>query len=396
MKLKKVVLAYSGGLDTSVIAKWLMEKYNCEVITFTADIGQGSEIKDAKIKAKKLGIKKIYIEDLVEVFVKNYVYPMFRANAIYEGEYFLGTSIARPLISKRLVEIAKKEKATHICHGATGKGNDQVRFELSAYALNPKINIIAPWREWVFKSRKDLVRYARLNKITIDFDSGNKSPYSMDANILHTSYEGEILEDPWKNPEESMWLRTKSIENSANKPDTIELDFKDGDIIKLNKKSMSPAKILLKLNALGAKHGIGRVDIVENRYIGIKSRGCYETPGGTIYHKAHRAIESITLDREMVHLKEDIMNKYARLIYNGYWFSPERLALQELIDNSQKSVNGAVKVKLFKGNVIILGRSSPNSLYSEDLSTFETDSGDYNQKDAEGFIKISSLRLRKK
>jgi len=396
MKLKKVVLAYSGGLDTSVIAKWLMEKYNCEVITFTADIGQGSEIKDAKIKAKKLGIKKIYIEDLTEVFVKNYVYPMFRANALYEGEYFLGTSIARPLISKRLVEIAKKEGTAYICHGATGKGNDQVRFELSAYALNSKINIIAPWREWVFKSRKDLVRYARLNKIAIDFDSGNKSPYSMDANILHTSYEGGILEDPWKNPEESMWLRTKSIEKSANKPDIIELDFKNGDIIKLNKKSMSPAKILLKLNALAAKHGIGRADIVENRYIGIKSRGCYETPGGTIYHKAHRAIESITLDREMVHLKEDIMNKYARLIYNGYWFSPERLALQELIDNSQKNVNGVVKVKLFKGNVIILGRSSPNSLYSEDLSTFETDSGDYNQKDAEGFIKINSLRLRKK
>jgi len=396
MKLKKVVLAYSGGLDTSVIAKWLMEKYNCEVITFTADIGQGSEIKDAKIKAKKLGIKKIYIEDLTEVFVKNYVYPMFRANAIYEGEYFLGTSIARPLISKRLVEIAKKEGTAYICHGATGKGNDQVRFELSAYALNPKINIIAPWREWVFKSRKDLVRYARLNKIAIDFDSGNKSPYSMDANILHTSYEGGILEDPWKNPEESMWLRTKSIEKSVNKPDIIELDFKNGDIIKLNKKSMSPAKILLKLNALAAKHGIGRADIVENRYIGIKSRGCYETPGGTIYHKAHRAIESITLDREMVHLKEDIMNKYARLIYNGYWFSPERLALQELIDNSQKNVNGVVKAKLFKGNVIILGRSSPNSLYSEDLSTFETDSGDYNQKDAEGFIKINSLRLRKK
>ena len=396
MKLKKVVLAYSGGLDTSVIAKWLIEKYNCEVITFTADIGQGSEIKDAKIKAKKLGIKKIYIENLTEVFVKNYVYPMFRANAIYEGEYFLGTSISRPLISKRLVEIAKKEGAAYICHGATGKGNDQVRFELSAYALNPKINIIAPWREWVFKSRKDLVRYARLNKISIDFDSGNKSPYSMDANILHTSYEGGILEDPWKNPEESMWLRTKSIEKSVNKPDIIELDFKDGDIIKLNKKSMSPANILSKLNALASKHGIGRADIVENRYIGIKSRGCYETPGGTIYHKAHRAIESITLDREMVHLKEDIMNKYARLIYNGYWFSPERLALQELIDNSQKNVNGVVKVKLFKGNVIILGRSSPNSLYSEDLSTFETDSGDYNQKDAEGFIKISSLRLRKK
>ena len=394
MKLKKVVLAYSGGLDTSVIAKWLMEKYNCEVITFTADIGQGSEIKDAKIKAKKLGIKKIYIEDLTEVFVKNYVYPMFRANALYEGEYFLGTSIARPLISKRLVEIAKKEGTTYICHGATGKGNDQVRFELSAYALNSKINIIAPWREWVFKSRKDLVRYARLNKIAIDFDSGNKSPYSMDANILHTSYEGGILEDPWKNPEESMWLRTKSIEKSANKSDIIELDFKDGDIIKFNKKSMSPANILSKLNALAAKHGIGRADIVENRYIGIKSRGCYETPGGTIYHKAHRAIESITIDRELLHLKEDIVNKYARLIYNGYWFSPEREALQKLIDDSQKNVSGTVRVKLLKGNVVILGRKSPYTLYSEAISTFENDSGDYNQKDAEGFIKVNSLRLK--
>ena len=394
MKLKKVVLAYSGGLDTSVIAKWLMEKYNCEVITFTADIGQGSEIKDAKIKAKKLGIKKIYIEDLTEVFVKNYVYPMFRANALYEGEYFLGTSIARPLISKRLVEIAKKEGTAYICHGATGKGNDQVRFELSAYALNPKINIIAPWREWVFKSRKDLVRYAKLNKIAIDFDLGNKSPYSMDANILHTSYEGGILEDPWKNPEESMWLRTKSIEKSANKSDIIELDFKDGDIIKFNKKSMSPANILSKLNALAAKHGIGRADIVENRYIGIKSRGCYETPGGTIYHKAHRAIESITIDRELLHLKEDIVNKYARLIYNGYWFSPEREALQKLIDDSQKNVSGTVRVKLLKGNVVILGRKSPYTLYSEAISTFENDSGDYNQKDAEGFIKVNSLRLK--
>ena len=394
MKLKKVVLAYSGGLDTSVIAKWLMEKYNCEVITFTADIGQGSEIKDAKIKAKKLGIKKIYIEDLTEVFVKNYVYPMFRANALYEGEYFLGTSIARPLISKRLVEIAKKEGTAYICHGATGKGNDQVRFELSAYALNPKINIIAPWREWAFKSRKDLVRYAKLNKIAIDFDLGNKSPYSMDANILHTSYEGGILEDPWKNPEESMWLRTKSIEKSANKSDIIELDFKDGDVIKFNKKSMSPANILSKLNALAAKHGIGRADIVENRYIGIKSRGCYETPGGTIYHKAHRAIESITIDRELLHLKEDIVNKYARLIYNGYWFSPEREALQKLIDDSQKNVSGTVRVKLLKGNVVILGRKSPYTLYSEAISTFENDSGDYNQKDAEGFIKVNSLRLK--
>ncbi|CAI8336255.1 MAG: Argininosuccinate synthase [Gammaproteobacteria bacterium] len=394
MKFKKVVLAYSGGLDTSVIAKWLMDKHKCEVITFTADIGQGSEVKDARTKAKKLGIKKIYIEDLKEVFVKDYVYPMFRSNAIYEGEYFLGTSIARPLISKRLIDIAKKEGADAICHGATGKGNDQVRFELSAYALNPKIKIIAPWREWEFNSRKDLVRYARLHKIAIDFDSGKKSPYSMDANILHTSYEGGILEDPWKAPEDSMWLRTKSIEKSSNKPAIIELEFKNGDIIKLNKKIMSPAKLLSKLNDLAGKHGIGRVDIVENRYVGIKSRGCYETPGGTIYHKAHRAIESITMDRELLHLKEDLCNKYTRLIYNGYWFSPERESLQLLIDNSQKRVSGVVKVKLFKGNIVTLGRKSPYSIYNEDLSTFEKDSGEYNQRDAEGFIKVNSLRLR--
>ena len=394
MKPKKVILAYSGGLDTSVIAKWLIEKYGCQVITFTADIGQGEEVKDAKIKAKKLGIKKIYIEDLKEEFVKNYVYPMLRSNAIYEGEYLLGTSIARPLISKRLIEIAKKENADAICHGATGKGNDQVRFELSAYSLNPKIKIIAPWREWVFKSRKDLVRYARLNNISIDFDLGKKSPYSMDANILHTSYEGGILEDPWNSPDEKMWLRTKSIENSAKKPDTIDLEFKNGDIIKLNNKTLSPAKILTKLNYLAGKHGVGRIDIVENRYVGIKSRGCYETPGGTIYHKAHKAIESITMDREVLHLKEDLSNRYARLIYNGYWFSPERKSLQKLIDDTQKGISGTVKVKLFKGNVIILGRKSPNSIYSEDLSTFENDSGNYNQKDAEGFININSLRLK--
>ena len=394
MKPKKVILAYSGGLDTSVIAKWLIEKYGCQVITFTADIGQGEEIKDAKIKAKKLGIKKIYIEDLKEEFVKNYVYPMLRSNAIYEGEYFLGTSIARPLISKRLIEIAKKENTDAVCHGATGKGNDQVRFELSAYSLNPKIKIIAPWREWVFKSRKDLVRYARLNNISIDFDLGKKSPYSMDANILHTSYEGGILEDPWNSPDEKMWLRTKSIENSAKKPDTIDLEFKNGDIIKLNNKTLSPAKILTKLNYLAGKHGVGRIDIVENRYVGIKSRGCYETPGGTIYHKAHKAIESITMDREVLHLKEDLSNRYARLIYNGYWFSPERKSLQKLIDDTQKGISGTVKVKLFKGNVIILGRKSPNSIYSEDLSTFENDSGNYNQKDAEGFININSLRLK--
>ena len=394
MKPKKVILAYSGGLDTSVIAKWLIEKYGCQVITFTADIGQGEEVKDAKIKAKKLGIKKIYIEDLKEEFVKNYVYPMLRSNAIYEGEYLLGTSIARPLISKRLIEIAKKENADAICHGATGKGNDQVRFELSAYSLNPKIKIIAPWREWVFKSRKDLVRYARLNNISIDFDLGKKSPYSMDANILHTSYEGGILEDPWKSPDEKMWLRTKSIENSAKKPDTIHLEFKNGDIVKLNNKTLSPAKILTKLNYLAGKHGVGRIDIVENRYVGIKSRGCYETPGGTIYHKAHKAIESITMDREVLHLKEDLSNRYARLIYNGYWFSPERKSLQKLIDDTQKGISGTVKIKLFKGNVIMLGRKSPNSIYSEDLSTFENDSGNYNQKDAEGFININSLRLK--
>ena len=396
MKFKKVVLAYSGGLDTSVIAKWLMEKYECEVITFTADIGQGSETKDAKVKAKKLGIKKIYIEDLQETFVRDYVYPMFRSNAIYEGEYFLGTSIARPLISKRLIEIAKKEGADAICHGATGKGNDQVRFELSAYALNPKIKIIAPWREWAFNSRKDLVRYARLNKIAIDFDLGKKSPYSMDANILHTSYEGGILEDPWESPEESMWLRTKSIEQSANKADILELEFKNGDIIKINKKILSPCKVLGKLNQLAGKHGIGRIDIVENRYVGIKSRGCYETPGGTIYHKAHKAMESITMDRELLHLKEDLANRYTRLIYNGYWFSPERESLQKLINDSQKRVTGTVKIKILKGNVMVLGRKSPYSIYSEDLSTFETDSGDYDQRDAEGFIKVNSLRLRNK
>ena len=395
-KPRKVILAYSGGLDTSVIAKWLMEKYECEVITFTADIGQGEETKEARQKAKKLGIKKIYIENLKEEFVKDYVYPMFRANAIYEGEYFLGTSIARPLISKRLVEIAKKERADAICHGSTGKGNDQVRFELSAYALNPKIKIIAPWREWAFTSRKDLVRYARMNKISIDFDQGKKSPYSMDANMLHTSYEGGLLEDPWKEPDEKMWLRTSSISDAPKKPDIITLEFAHGDVIKLDSKKMSPAKIFEKLNALAGKHGIGRSDIVENRYVGIKSRGCYETPAGTIYAKAHRAIESITLDRELLHLKEDLANRYSRLIYNGYWFSPERVSLQTIIDQSQKNVSGIVRIKLLKGNVIICGRQSPHSLYNEDLSTFEKDSGSYNQKDAEGFIKINSLRLKNK
>ena len=394
MRPKKVVLAYSGGLDTSVIAKWLMEEYDLEVVTFTADIGQGEETRDAKVKAKKLGIKKIYIEDLREDFVKNYVYPMFRANAIYEGEYFLGTSIARPLISKRLIEIAKKEKADYICHGATGKGNDQVRFELAAYALNPKIKVIAPWREWDFVSRSDLMRYAKKHQIAVDFDHGKKSPYSMDANILHTSYEGGILEDPWRKPEESMWLRTKSLENSKSKPQRLDLTFTKGDISAINGKKMSPSNVLHHLNIMAGNHGIGRDDIVENRYVGIKSRGCYETPGGTIYFKAHKAMESITLDRELLHLKEDLTNRYSRLIYNGYWFSPERESIQNLIDQTQAKVSGTVRVKLFKGNVIVEGRKSPNSLYSEDLSTFENDSGTYDQRDAEGFIKINSLRLK--
>ena len=394
MRPKKVVLAYSGGLDTSVIAKWLMEEYDLEVVPFTADIGQGEETRDARVKAKKLGIKKIYIEDLREDFVKNYVYPMFRANAIYEGEYFLGTSIARPLISKRLIEIAKKEKADYICHGATGKGNDQVRFELAAYALNPKIKVIAPWREWDFVSRSDLMRYARKHQIAVDFDHGKKSPYSMDANILHTSYEGGILEDPWRKPEESMWLRTKSLENSKSKPQRLDLTFTKGDISAINGKKMSPSNVLHHLNIMAGNHGIGRDDIVENRYVGIKSRGCYETPGGTIYFKAHKAMESITLDRELLHLKEDLTNRYSRLIYNGYWFSPERESIQNLIDQTQAKVSGTVRVKLFKGNVIVEGRKSPNSLYSEDLSTFENDSGAYDQRDAEGFIKINSLRLK--
>ena len=394
MRPKKVVLAYSGGLDTSVIAKWLMEEYDLEVVTFTADIGQGEETRDARAKAKKLGIKKIYIEDLREDFVKNYVYPMFRANAIYEGEYFLGTSIARPLISKRLIEIAKKEKADYICHGATGKGNDQVRFELAAYALNPKIKVIAPWREWDFVSRSDLMRYAKKHQIAVDFDHGKKSPYSMDANILHTSYEGGILEDPWRKPEESMWLRTKSLENSKSKPQRLDLTFTKGDISAVNGKKMSPSNVLHHLNIMAGNHGIGRDDIVENRYVGIKSRGCYETPGGTIYFKAHKAMESITLDRELLHLKEDLTNRYSRLIYNGYWFSPERESIQNLIDQTQAKVSGTVRVRLFKGNVIVEGRKSPNSLYSEDLSTFENDSGAYDQRDAEGFIKINSLRLK--
>ena len=394
MRPKKVVLAYSGGLDTSVIAKWLMEEYDLEVITFTADIGQGEETRDARVKAKKLDIKKIYIEDLREDFVKNYVYPMFRANAIYEGEYFLGTSIARPLISKRLIEIAKKEKADYICHGATGKGNDQVRFELAAYALNPKIKVIAPWREWDFVSRSDLMRYAKKHQIAVDFDHGKKSPYSMDANILHTSYEGGILEDPWRKPEESMWLRTKSLENSKSKPQRLDLTFTKGDISAINGKKMSPSNVLHHLNIMAGNHGIGRDDIVENRYVGIKSRGCYETPGGTIYFKAHKAMESITLDRGAMHTKDELMPRYAELVYNGFWFSPERDMLQALIDKSQEYVIGTVRLKLYKGSVRAVGRWSDYSLYSEAHVTFEDDAGAYDQKDAGGFIQLNALRLK--
>lgn len=391
--IKKVVLAYSGGLDTSVILKWLGEEYQCEVVTFTADIGQGEEVEPAREKAKKLGIKpeNIFIEDLKEEFVRDFVFPMFRANTIYEGEYLLGTSIARPLIAKKLVEIAKKVQADAIAHGATGKGNDQVRFELGAYALNPDIKVIAPWREWDLNSREKLLDYAEKAGINIE-KKGNKSPYSMDANLLHISYEGQILEDPSIEPEEDMWRWTTSPLDAPNTPEMITIEFKNGDPISINNNPLSPAKLLEKLNELGGKHGIGRLDLVENRYVGMKSRGCYETPGGTILLKAHRAIESLCLDREEAHLKDEIMPKYASLIYNGYWFSPEREALQALIDKTQQKVEGKVYLKLYKGNVIITGRESKNSLFSQAYSTFEEDSV-YNQKDAEGFIKLNALRF---
>lgn len=391
--IKKVVLAYSGGLDTSVILKWLSEEYQCEVVTFTADIGQGEEVEPAREKAKKLGIKpeNIFIEDLKEEFVRDFVFPMFRANTIYEGEYLLGTSIARPLIAKKLVEIAKKVQADAIAHGATGKGNDQVRFELGAYALNPDIKVIAPWREWDLNSREKLLDYAEKAGINIE-KKGNKSPYSMDANLLHISYEGQILEDPSIEPEEDMWRWTTSPLDAPNTPEMITIEFKNGDPISINNNPLSPAKLLEKLNELGGKHGIGRLDLVENRYVGMKSRGCYETPGGTILLKAHRAIESLCLDREEAHLKDEIMPKYASLIYNGYWFSPEREALQALIDKTQQKVEGKVYLKLYKGNVIITGRESKNSLFSQAYSTFEEDSV-YNQKDAEGFIKLNALRF---
>lgn len=391
--IKKVVLAYSGGLDTSVILKWLGDNYNCEVVTFTADIGQGEEIELARQKALNLGIKKsnIFIRDLREEFIKDFVFPMFRANAIYEGEYLLGTSIARPLIAKHLVEIAKKMDADAISHGATGKGNDQVRFEIGAYALNPNIKVIAPWREWDLNSREKLLQYATDSGIKIE-KKKNQSPYSMDANLLHISYEGQVLENPSVAPEENMWRWSVSPKNAPNKSEIITIEFKNGDGVAINGKALSPAKFWDKLNKLGGKHGIGRLDLVENRFVGMKSRGCYETPGGTIYLKAHRAIESLTLDREEAHLKDSIMPQYASLIYNGYWFSPEREALQALIDKTQEKVSGIVRLELYKGNVIVLGRESKNSLFSEAYSTFEEDSV-YNQKDAEGFIKLNALRF---
>src|SRR5688572_15999526 len=395
-KIKKVVLAYSGGLDTSVILKWLQDVYDCEVITFTADIGQGEELAPARRKAKAMGVKSIFIEDLREEFVRDFVYPMFRANTVYEGEYLLGTSIARPLIAKRLVEIARKTGADAISHGATGKGNDQVRFELGAYALMPDVKVIAPWREWDLTSREKLVAYAETHGIPVDFrKKKGAAPYSMDANLLHISYEGGILEDPGYEPEESMWRITVSPEKAPAKPQYVELEYEKGDIVAINGKKMTPAQVLTELNRLGGRHGIGRLDLVENRYVGMKSRGCYETPGGTIMLKAHRAMESITLDREVLALKDDLMPRYARLIYNGYWFSPERRALQTLIDHTQERVNGIVRLKLYKGTVMVTGRvSKSDSLYDASISTFEDDRGAYNQADAEGFIRLNALRMR--
>ncbi len=389
----KIVLAYSGGLDTSVILKWLQTEYNADVIAYAADLGQGAELTEAKAKAKKLGAKKIYIENLKEEFVRDYVFPMFRCNTIYEGEYLLGTSIARPLIAKRQIEIAKKEKANAVSHGATGKGNDQVRFEFSYYALEPKIKVIAPWREWDLSSRTKLLEFAAKNKIPIMKHNKKESPYSVDANVLHRSAEGKILEDPWKRPPENVFGISTSPHSAPNKETVITIQFKNGDPIAINGKKLSPFNLLEKLNKLGAANGIGRVDIVENRYVGIKSRGVYETPGGTILLKAHRAMESITLDREEVFTKDELMPKYARLVYNGYWFAPERVMMQKAIDATQKRVNGQVRLALYKGNVTVIGRQSPNSLYDEDLATFE--SSNYDQRDAEGFIKLNALRLKK-
>jgi argininosuccinate synthase len=394
--VKKVVLAYSGGLDTSVILKWLEDTYGCEVVTFTADIGQGEEVEPARKKAEQAGVSEIYIEDLREEFARDYVYPMFRANAIYEGEYLLGTSIARPLIAKRLVEIANETGADAVSHGATGKGNDQVRFELGAYALKPDVKIIAPWREWDLLSREKLLAYAESHGIPVEMKrDGSKSPYSMDANLLHISYEGYDLEDPWTEPGEDMWRWTVSPEAAPDAPTYVELTFEKGDIVAIDGKPMSPAAVMEHLNRVGGENGVGRDDIVENRYVGMKSRGCYETPAGTVMLKAHRAMESLTLDRETAHLKDELMPRYAKLVYNGYWWSPEREALQALIDQTQQVVNGVVRVKLYKGNVYVVGRKSEtDSLFDESIATFEDDAGAYDQKDAEGFIKLNALRLR--
>jgi argininosuccinate synthase len=394
--IKKVVLAYSGGLDTSVILKWLQDHYGCEIVTFTADIGQGEELEPARAKAQKLGVKEIFIDDLREQFVRDFVFPMFRANTIYEGEYLLGTSIARPLIAKRQIEIAQQVGADAVAHGATGKGNDQVRFELGYYALRPDIRVIAPWREWDLNSRERLLAYAEQHGIPIEMKHREGgSPYSMDANLLHISFEGRALEDPAVEPEEDMWRWTVSPEKAPDQPEYVELSYEKGDIVAVNGTAMSPAQVLTELNRLGGKHGIGRLDLVENRYVGMKSRGCYETPGGTIMLKAHRGIESLTLDREVAHLKDELMPRYASLIYNGYWWSPERRMLQQMIDASQIDVNGWVRVKLYKGSVIVVGRESrTDSLFDTSIATFEDDRGAYNQKDAEGFIRLNALRMR--
>ena len=393
----KVVLAYSGGLDTSVILRWLQETYDCEVVTFTADIGQGEELEPARAKARSMGVSKIYIEDLTEEFARDYVFPMFRANTLYEGEYLLGTAIARPLIAKRLVEIARENGAEAISHGATGKGNDQVRFELGAYALSPDIEIIAPWRVWDLTSREALMEFCQRHQIPVEYRQGaegDKPPYSMDANLLHVSYEGGVLEDPSYQPDDSMWRMTVAPEQAPDEAAVVELEFLGGDIVGIDGQELSPAQAITRLNELGGRHGVGRSDIVENRYVGMKSRGCYETPGGTIMLKAHRAIESITLDREVAHLKDELMPRYASLIYNGYWWSPERRVLQALIDASQEPVTGKVNLKLYKGNVSVVGRSSRDSLYDEDVVTFEDDHGTYSQQDATGFIRLNALRLR--
>jgi len=393
--INKVVLAYSGGLDTSVIVRWLQETYQCQVVTFTADIGQGEEVEPARAKAQALGVEEIYIEDLRESFVKNFVFPMFRANTVYEGEYLLGTSIARPLIAQRLVEIANETGADAIAHGATGKGNDQVRFELGAYALKPGIQVIAPWREWDLNSREALMTYCRERDIPVDFaNAQKKSPYSMDANLLHISYEGDVLEDPWVPPEEAMWRWTVSPQAAPDRPEELTLNFEAGDVVAIDGQSLTPAQVLTALNERGGANGIGRADIVENRYVGMKSRGCYETPGGSILLRAHRAMESITLDREVAHLKDELMPRYAKLIYNGYWWSPERHALQAAIDQTQAEVNGEVRLSLYKGNITVVGRRSSDSLFDAKIATFESDGGAYDQKDAEGFIKLNALRLR--